>query len=316
MLKYKVFNEDKEKGYNFPFILVYPQSFKSKVKLFVEGNNSVIYEEEGQQSFDAQQKYAEGYANWLTEPQDGQRFNMAYLYQQLNQPVVIPVIERCDNKHTGEFYTQMLGRNVVSEKTGKFANLSQQVVCMVREAERLLKAKGLDVEKKAGLIGMSTSGVFAGRMMFIHPEEFDCVLSVCSNAVQPLPLEELEGTKLQYPLGASDYQQLFGKEFNKEEYLKAKQLFIVGKDEPNEKYDIVKKSRLHDDEIGQLYLKVYGDEGIQARQQKIASILKDYDVKNVACVVAEGGHSLDYKGQLIMDWGREVLADAEEDFIE
>ncbi len=128
MLKFKLFDANKNNGFNFPFILVYPKHFNKDVKIYVEGNNSVIYEKDGEQSFSAQIDYALQYAEHLVEEQNGEVFNMPYLYQQLNQPVIIPIIERCDNKHKNEFYTQMLGANVVKTKKGKFANLSKQLL--------------------------------------------------------------------------------------------------------------------------------------------------------------------------------------------
>ncbi len=307
MLRYKLFEANREKGFNFPFILVCPSRFNKKVKIYVEGNNSVNYGKEGQQDFETQKNIALQYAGNLTKPQDGSVFNMPYLYQCLNQPVIIPIIERCDNKHIGEFYTQMLGANVVKTKTGDFANLSTQVVNMVNYVKEGLKEKGVLAEQKSGLIGMSTSGVFAGRMLFAEPESFDTCLSVCSNAVQPLPLKELNGTALPYPLGTADYKQLFGKEFNETEYQKAKQLFIVGKEEPNDKYNIAKNFRLHDKNVQDLYVKVYGDVDIQQRQQEMANIFKENGFDNVECVVADGGHTMSGKGNVIMNWAKEII---------
>lgn len=49
----------------------------------------------------------------------------------VNYPIIMPLIERCDNDYKGEFYPQRLGRNVLKSKNSKFAGLSSQVVCMV-----------------------------------------------------------------------------------------------------------------------------------------------------------------------------------------
>ena len=302
MLKYKLFEANPEKSYNFPFILVYPTQPNDEIKIFVEGNNSVIYEDEGQQSFDAQKKYAIDFAKDLCFYEDGSRFTRGYLQQQLNQPLIIPIIERCDNEHKEEYYTQMLGRNVVLDKNSKFAFLSKQVVAMVKDVQQQYRKKGLQVENKAGLIGFSTSGVFAGRMQFAEPETFDLCLSVCSNAVQPLPLDSINGIDLPYPLGTKDYKEIFGKPFNMQEYKKAQQMFIVGINEPNEKYNIAKKDRLHDSATQENFIKVYGDVTIQIRQQKIASIMEELGMTNITCSVLDGGHSFDGKGREISEF--------------
>lgn len=259
------------------------------------------YEEKGQQSFDAQKDYALNVAQSLCEKADGKRFTPAYLYQLLNQPVIIPIIERCDNQHKHEYYTQMLGRNVVLDKESKFANLSEQVVAMVKDVQEQYKNMGLKVDEKAGLMGISASGVFAGRMQFAEPETFDFCLSVCSNAVQPLPTDSIDGIDLPYPLGTKDYEELFGKPFNAEEYKKAHQLFIVGRDEPK-RYNIAKNSRLHDPETQQRYMEVYGDVSLQERQEQIDAIMQDLEMYNVDCVVANGGHSFDDKGKMITEF--------------
>lgn len=298
MLKYKIFKAIPGE-FNFPFILVYPANFKNYVKIFVEGNNSVDYEKEGQQSFDAQKKCAEDYAISLTVPQDGNCFSMGYLYQLLYQPVVIPIIERCDYEHPNEFYTQMLGRNVVLTKDGKFANLPAQIVKMVEFVQRLFTDMGIVVDQRAGLLGMSTSGVFAGKMLFTEPEKFDACLSICSNAVQPLPLSKYNGIELPYPLGTADYEEIFHKPFNAMAYARARQLFIVGEEEPNIKYNIAKNLRLHNKATQEKYLEVYGDIGIQERQIKIQNILSLNNINNSTCIVAPGGHTLSGKGNII-----------------
>ncbi len=314
-MKYKIFEADKDKGYNFSFILFTPDRVESGAKIFVEGANSEDYEKDGQQSYDAQVKFAENETKKLMIEQDGGKFNRAYLYQQLNCPVVIPIIERCDNDYQGEFYTQMLGKNVVKQKFGKFANLSKQVVNMVNFVKGEYQKKCVVMQEKNGLLGFSASGVFASRMMFAEPESFDTCISICSNAVQPLPVNKItkkhflskEEISLPYPLGTADYEELFGKKFDIDAYSNAKQLYIVGKDEPNSDYDIAKKDRLHDKETQDLYMRVYGDCGIQDRQNKIASFMQNRGFDNVSCLVSEGGHALDGKGRDIIDFVNSVM---------
>lgn len=52
----EIYDANPKLGYNFPFILIKPMNFNpnKKLKIYVEGNNSVIYEEKGQQSFASQ----------------------------------------------------------------------------------------------------------------------------------------------------------------------------------------------------------------------------------------------------------------------
>lgn len=303
MLKYEIHEADSTKGYNFPFILIYPEQIPEQVKIFVEGNNSTDYikKDGSTQTFEEQRQDAIKFADFIVGQVAEDKYNHTMLYNKLNQPLVIPIIERCEAEHEGEYYTQMLGRNVMLDKTSKFANLTQQVVAMVKEAKNICLSKKQDVkiEEKAGLCGFSASGVFASRMLFAEPETFDACLSVCSNAVQPLPTDEVYRVKLPYPLGTADYEKIFGKPFNIEEYKKAKQLFIVGNEEADKDYNIVKKPRLHDKKVGDKYIQVYGDVTIQERQEIISEIMQDLGMERTMSLVVPGGHTMEGKGRYI-----------------
>lgn len=300
---------DSSKGYNFPFILIFPEQIQGNVKIFVEGNNSLDYIKRnkdgnvlGYQTFEEQKRDAIAYAQQICKQEDGKHFNLGYMYQKLKQPLVIPIIERCESEYTGEYYTQMLGRNVVMDKTSKFANLSQQVVAVVEEAKKVCLAKNnaINIDKKSGLCGFSTSGVFASRMLFAEPESFDVCLSMCSNAVQPLPVDELDGVKLPYPLGTADYENMFGKPFNVKEYKKARQMFFVGNEEDNQRYNIAKNPRLHDKNIQDKFIQVYGDVTIQERQRMISQIMQKLGMTNTVSLVVPGGHNFGGKSKYIL----------------
>lgn len=310
MLKFEIHEADSGKGYNFPFILIYPEQMHNNAKIFVEGNNSVRYiKEDGSvQTFEEQKQDAVEFAKQICTYEDGRYFNIGYLYQKLNQPLVIPIIERCEAQHNGEYYTQMLGRNVILDKESKFAHLSKQVVAMVEEAKKICFSKNnnIKISEKSGLCGFSASGVFAGRMLFAEPESFDTCLSMCSNAVQPLPVSQLNGVDLPYPLGTADYEEIFNKPFNIDEYKKARQLFFVGEEEDNLKYNIAKNPRLHDKEVQNKYIEVYGDIGVQCRQRKIDKIMQNLGMNNINCVVTPGGHNLGGKSKLIMGFGKSL----------
>lgn len=306
--------------YNFPFILLKPKHPSKDIKIFVEGNNSVDYIKEDKkttQTFEEQEIDAIRYAENLCPIDNGLNFNPSYLYQNLNQPIIIPIIERCDNKFQYEFYTQMLGRNVMLEKKGKFAHLSTQVVKMVEKVKKMYEKEGYKVEDKAGLVGMSASGVFAGRMAFAEPESFDTCLSVCSNAVQPLPVKSLNGVELPYPLGTADYKKIFGKEFNLDAYSQIQQLFIVGEMEDNTRYDISQNSRLHDKATQDLYRQVYGNVTIQERQHRINHLMEKMGMNQVECIVANGGHTWRNKGRVVTEkWLNPLLQSQQQETVD
>lgn len=306
---------DPEKGYNFPFLLIAPvETDKEKpVKVFVEGPNSVHYEQKGQQSAADQIAFHILSATDLIEHANTPYFNMAYIYNNLSEPIIVPLIERCDFDHEGEFYTQMLGKNVVHTTEGKFANLSDQVVCMTEAVKELYEKYGYKTTEKCGLLGASTSGVFAARMAFLEPESFDVCLSMSSNAIQPLPIPEYNGVSLPYPLGTADYEEITGKPFNLEEYKKIHQLFIVSEDEDNFKYDImIGHPQLHDYDTQYIHSQIFYNVSMQDRQRMLAYIFTEQGIDNVECVVAKGGHNIDEsKREIVLSWAKEVLNDPE-----
>lgn len=297
---------NKRKGYNFDFLFLSPKRIGENVKIFVEGANSAYYNNNGHyQSYAEQVDFEIQQAIGKCQPQSGKVFNMPYLYQILHQPVIIPIFERCDEKHKNEFYAQMLGKNVMHETDGKYSQLNKQVLAMIDEVKRNFEKKDVNVSSTCGLIGVSTSAVFANRLQFIEPETFDMTISVCGNAVQPLPLKSKNGVELTYPLGTADYKELFGKEFNSEAYKNAKILNIVGANEDNNRYNIVNNSLLHDKETKELYHKVYGDVSLQERQLEIENIYKENDYDNCYNLVGKGAHELNSKGMVIAKFIRE-----------
>ena len=314
LFNYKVVPANEDKGFNFPYILVVPKQLPYNVKMIVECANSVDYEREDKQDLKSQIDEAENYAKYICVKQDGERFNLPYLYQQLNQPIVIPVIRRCEYERVGElksdeayqlfdeldknteFYPQQLGRQVVLEKTGEFADVPKQVISMLEDAKQRIKAiakrrnQEIEISKKSGLAGWSSSAVFASRMQLLCYEYFDLCMAFASGGVQPLPLVEYNGQKLYYPLGVADYKEITGKDFDEEEYAQAKQISVIGSME-HSKYDIAHNQRLFDKQIRELFEATYNNANMWDRQRMIAKILHDNGYDNINCVILENeGH--------------------------
>lgn len=66
---------------------------------------------------------------------------------------------------------------------------------------------------KIFLNGYSTSGVFAQRFSLIHPELVDAVCIGGASGTIPIP-----NSNLDYPLGTRNFEELFGKKFDTENY--------------------------------------------------------------------------------------------------
>ncbi|MGD9901573.1 MAG: hypothetical protein AB7S44_03445 [Spirochaetales bacterium] len=294
-LRYLFFVAEPKSGYNFPFIVVYPQNLASTCKIFVEAYNHINYS--GHSSFSEQIKDAISCVESRCQKPAMDRFNSALLYSTINNPIIVPIIERCDNEHNDEFYTQMLGRNVMLSKNKKFERIDKQVIAMINKVKQMLSEKQIATTQKSAIFGISASGVFATRMTFLHPEEFDTNISVCANALIPLPMNEYNGQNLIYPLGTEDYEKITGKKFDLAEYKTVKQLFIIGREE-EERYNIVREGVLNSNEVSTLWRKTYGNVTLQERFQAIKKVLGD--ITNIECHLVDGGHTYSSKGNLIV----------------
>ena len=104
-------------------------------------------------------------------------------------------------------------------------------------------------------------------------------------------------------MGVADFEEVFGKQFNAEEYSKAKQVSIVGELEPNNSYNTILNPRLYDKSVREQYLKVYGDLTLQQRQITINQILKQNGYENIQCDVLPGvDHTPHGMGKIVLNW--------------
>jgi len=298
MLNWEYHKENKEKGYNFPFILIYPTDIdkRNKFKIFIESFNTAEYNTNNIIPFNEQIKDAEEFASWICKNEENDYHK---LYEKINNPVIIPIIERCDCDYKEEFYTQMLGRNVITTQNPKFKRLDLQVIAMIEDLKKELKEYGLQSENKSGIFGFSSSGVFAYRMAFLQPEHFDWVLSLCSNGLMPLPKETFNNKTLIYPLGNADYEQITGKPFNEQAYCEIKQFISVGKEEDNKKYNIVRAGILNSPSTSTLWKDTYGaNTTLQDRFEIIAKELNNYS-PNIHAELGEHAHEFKGKEKII-----------------
>ena len=142
-------------------------------------------------------------------------------------PILIPIIP--DLKNHPE--AQQLSLESVTEEhiDEKFFTCIQEAQAKVREIT------GKKLNDKIFLHGYSSSGVFAQRFAFIHPEIVDrCLIGGAAGTI-PIPTE-----KLDYPIGIKNYETLFGKKFDLDSYKKIQFGYYVAQNEEREggSYDI------------------------------------------------------------------------------
>ena len=159
----------------------------------------------------------------------------------LNLPVLIPLVPRVRS-----YYTQALGsavfKNDVSflreaQEHSRFPltedeieeireycyNIPEQVVNIIEDAKNFLKEKGIEVDDKVIAEGYSAGSKFANYFTALHPELVKCVVAGGTSGLPIIPLKELNGVELNFPLGVNDLPN-----FNYEEFSKIPQLYYIG----------------------------------------------------------------------------------------
>jgi len=87
---------------------------------------------------------------------------------------------------------------------------------------------GINVAEKILLDGFSASGKFVNRFVILHPERVQAAVSGGVNGMATLPLKEIGGEKLIFPVGVGDVTSITGNEFRLNEYLKVPQFIYMG----------------------------------------------------------------------------------------
>ena len=141
-------------------------------------------------------------------------------------PILIPFTP---DVRGGIPYYQQLSRECFEEANNgeykiEYPRVDLQIIDTINNAKNKIKQEtGRDVADKIFLNGYSTSGVFAQRFALIHPEIVGRVLIGGASGSIPLPITDFE-----YPLGIKDFKQLFGTDFNEDEYRKIQFAYYVG----------------------------------------------------------------------------------------
>lgn len=136
-------------------------------------------------------------------------------------PIVIPFIPSYKD---GPYFQQLSKECFELDKKDNNYRIDEQIVSMIKYVKNVLASDyNIKADKKIFLNGYSSSGVFAQRFALLHPELIDTACVGGASGSIPIPSKELG-----YPLGISDYEQLFKKPFDIESYSKIKFKYYVG----------------------------------------------------------------------------------------
>ncbi|NUY82365.1 hypothetical protein HUK80_15780 [Flavobacterium sp. MAH-1] len=251
-----------KKGFYYEYILFVPKKtpLHKKSVLLVEPNNT------GKVSDDIElhKKYAIDLASVSSVGNN--------VSTELRIPLLVPIFPRPESDSL--MYTHALDRDVMLQKSPELKRLDLQLLHMIDDAKRILIAMDIAVESKIFMNGFSASATFTNRFSFVHPDKIKALAIGGFNGELMLPNKEINGVKLDYPIGTNDFRKLFGKNFDLAAYKTIPQLIYMGKLDDNDavQYDDAyseKERAIINDNIGKQvqprYLacqKIYLENGI------------------------------------------------------
>jgi len=210
-----------EKGFNYPYYLRVPRGAdKSAYKrLIVEPNNSGRVSDDLELHRELAKRDAQGACLGASTA------------EVLAMPFIMPVFPRPLTEFWDNYY-HTLSRDVMEKTSGDGKRVDLQLIAMIKDAQELLAAHGLVLEKKVFMTGFSASGQFVNRFTVLHPE---WVKAVFHGGFTMYPTDRLGGNTLYFPLGTADIKELTGKQFNLAEYKKVSQFVFTCDQDKNDK---------------------------------------------------------------------------------
>lgn len=217
-----IISKNPEKGFMNDYLLYIPKetAIGKKITLLVEPNNT------GQLN-DSIEVHREHAIYLATKSSVGNNVS-----RMLKIPLLVPVFPRPASQPLT--YTHALDRDVMLENTATLKRLDFQLLNMIKDAKTVLASFNIEVEPKVFMSGFSASATFINRFSFIHPEHVKAVAIGGFNGELMLPMKEINGRQLNYPLGINDFTTLFKKDLDFNAYKSIPQFIYMGQLDDND----------------------------------------------------------------------------------
>ncbi|PKP52478.1 MAG: hypothetical protein CVT92_08600 [Bacteroidetes bacterium HGW-Bacteroidetes-1] len=214
---------DPQKGFQFPYFLYFPNgmSYEKELFLIVEPNNSGFVSDTFNEHIEKARR---------TAVKDFYIGN--YTSRSLKIPLLVPVFPRSESEW--KIYTHALDLDVMLQQGNSLERIDNQLIAMIDDAISTIKKQGFIMNDQILLTGFSASGTFVNRFSMIHPDKVFAVVAGGLNGLLMLPLSEINGKNLDYPLGINDYEKLFGKVFDAKTFNHIPQFLFMGELDDND----------------------------------------------------------------------------------
>ncbi|HEY1114240.1 MAG TPA: hypothetical protein VGE66_11795 [Chitinophagaceae bacterium] len=208
-------------GFHFEYLVLLPRGIEKEktTPLMVETNNT-------------------GLNDTITVHEKGARRAAShsgvgvYVAKKLRLPFLVPIFPRSQTDWT--VYTHALDRDAFVAKGVDYERLDLQLLAMVEDAKKRLAAMGYPLEEKFLLTGFSASGTFANRLSLLHPAKIKAVATGGINAIAILPVAQVKGKTLNYPLGLADVEAITGQPVDLEAFRALPKLLYMGAKDDND----------------------------------------------------------------------------------
>lgn len=203
-----------EAGFNFDYLIFLPKGtpVNATSYLMVETNNSGLNDTVAHHLKGALHAAANGVAS--------------YVARRLHLPLLVPVFPRSATHWT--YYTHALDRDVLLTKEFGIERLDLQLLAMIDDAKKQLAQLQYPIKDQFFMTGFSASGTFANRFSMLHGGKIKALAAGGINAIAILPVSEIDGQKMSYPLGIADLQQITGKDVDVKAFKNLPQLLYMG----------------------------------------------------------------------------------------
>lgn len=210
------------KGFHHDYILFIPKGtpLKKKIFLLVEPNNTGKITD----SMEVHKKHAIALASVSSVGNN--------ISTELKIPLLVPIFPRPSSQPL--MYTHALDRDIMLEKKRELKRLDLQLIEMIEDAKNVLISIDIEVDPKIFMNGFSASATFTNRFSFLHPGKIKALAMGGFNGELMLPQNDINGVKLNYPIGTNDFRKISGDNFDMAAYKQIPQFIYMGKLDEND----------------------------------------------------------------------------------
>ncbi len=269
-----IIRKNPKKGFYNDYILFIPQGtpLNKKIFLLVEPNNTGKISD----SMEIHEKYAIDLASVSSVGNN--------ISTQLKIPLLVPIFSRPASQPL--MYTHALDRDVMLARSPRFKRMDLQLLKMISDARQVLSSLAIEVETKIFMSGFSASATFTNRFSFIHPAIIQALAIGGFNGELMLPKSEIDGAKINYPIGVNDFTKLFRQQFDIYTYRSIPQFVYLGALDDNDAVQFddaynAGERKIINDKIGRF---------VQERYLKCQQIYKAYNITPIFKTYANIGH--------------------------